>query len=186
MLLVMTFRIPGGFLAATFTLFLSRENPTATFRAGVRVILAFVVATAYTIIGITLFVDSPLTHFLWILATLFLSFYLIRIIPDYPTAVVFGFTIAGAIPLWDETALNVNTRIENTMWFAYAVMIGTVVTIVVEYIFRRVHPTTDLVEGIETRLNTVEKLLRKCGSDDPSMENCKSRSRSTQAQEHRD
>lgn len=165
MLLVMTFRIPGGFLAATFTLFLSRENPTATFRAGSRVILAFIVATAYTIIGITLFVDSPLTHFLWILGTLFLSFYLIRIIPDYATAVIFGFTVAGAIPLWDETLLNVNTRVENTMWFAYAVMIGTVVTIVVEYIFRRVHPATDLVEGIETRLHAVENLVRKLGAD---------------------
>jgi multidrug resistance protein MdtO len=166
MLLVMTFRIPGGFLAATFTLFLSRENPTATFRAGTKVILAFILATAYTIIGITLFVDNPLTHFLWILATLFLSFYLIRIIPDYPTAVVFGFTVAGAIPLWDETLLNVNTRVENTLWFAYAVMIGTVVTIAIEYIFRRVHPTSDLVDGIDIRLHTVERFLRRLGADE--------------------
>src|SRR4051812_20192730 len=103
MLLVMTFRLPGGFLAAVYTLFLSRENPTATLRAGVRVIFAFAVATAYTVIGVTLFLDNPLTHFLWILVTLFVSFYLIRIIPDYGTAIGFGFMIAGAIPLWDET-----------------------------------------------------------------------------------
>jgi multidrug resistance protein MdtO len=167
MLLVMTFRLPGGFLAAIFTLFLSRENPTATLRAGVRVIFAFVVATAYTIIGITLFVDNPLTHFLWILLTLFLAFYLIRIIPDYGTAVGFGFMIAGAIPLWDETALNVNTRVENTLWLAFAVMVGTAVTIVVEYVFRRVHPTTDLNEGIGARLRMVEDLLRKFAADEP-------------------
>jgi multidrug resistance protein MdtO len=167
MLLVMTFRLPGGFLAAIFTLFLSRENPTATLRAGLRVIFAFVVATAYTVVGITLFVDNPLTHFLWILLTLFLSFYLIRIIPDYGTAVGFGFMIAGAIPLWDETSLNVNARVENTLWLAFAVMVGTAVTIVVEYVFRRVHPTTDLSEGIEARLRMVEDLLRKLGADEP-------------------
>jgi multidrug resistance protein MdtO len=166
MLLVMTFRLPGGFLAGIFTLFLSRENPTSTLRAGVRVVFAFIVATAYTVVGVTLFVDSPLTHFLWILVTLFLSFYFIRIIPDYGTAVGFGFMIAGAIPLWDETALNVNTRIENTLWLAFAVMVGTAVTIVVEYAFRRVHPTTDLVEGIETRLRMVEDLLSKLGADE--------------------
>ena len=34
MLLVMTFQIPNGFLGVIFTLFLSRENPTATFVAG--------------------------------------------------------------------------------------------------------------------------------------------------------
>ena len=166
MLLVMTFRLPGGFLACIYTLFLSRENPTATLRAGVRVVFSFVIATAYTVIGITLFVDNPLTHFLWILVTLFVSFYLIRIIPDYGTAIGFGFMIAGAIPLWDETALNVNTRVENTLWLAFAVMVGTAVTIVVEYAFRHVHPTTDLVEGIETRLGMVENFLRKLGADE--------------------
>jgi multidrug resistance protein MdtO len=167
MLLVMTFRLPGGFLAAIYTLFLSRENPTATLRAGLRVIFAFILATAYTVIGITLFVDNPLTHFLWILVTLFVAFYLIRIVPDYGTAIGFGFMIAGAIPLWDETALNVNTRVENTLWVAAAVMVGTAVTVAVEYVFRGVHPTSDLAEGIETRLHVVEDLLRRFGDDEP-------------------
>ena len=45
MVLVMTFQIPNGFLGAIFTLFLSRENPTATFVAGLRTIAAFLVAT---------------------------------------------------------------------------------------------------------------------------------------------
>ncbi len=34
MILVMTFRIPGGFFGAIFTIFLSRENPTTTLRDG--------------------------------------------------------------------------------------------------------------------------------------------------------
>jgi multidrug resistance protein MdtO len=107
MLLVMTFQIPGGFLGAIFTLFLSRENPTATFVAGLRTVAAFLLATAYTLIGAAMFVDDPLTHFLGVGVSLFLSFFLIGIINDYGTAVAFGFTIAGAIPLWDRTTLNV-------------------------------------------------------------------------------
>jgi multidrug resistance protein MdtO len=42
-----------------------------------------------------------------------------------------------------------------------------VVTIAVEYVFRRVHPTTDLTEGIENRLQTVEKVLRCAAAERP-------------------
>jgi multidrug resistance protein MdtO len=167
MILVMTFQIPGGFLGAIFTLFLSRENPTATLVAGLRTIAAFLTATAYTLIGAAMFVADPLTHFLGVAVSLFVSFFLIGIINDYGTAVAFGFTIAGAIPLWDRTTLNVNDRVENTLWLGGVVAVGVVVTIVVEYVFRRVHPTTDLTEGIETRLQTVETVLRCAAEEKP-------------------
>jgi multidrug resistance protein MdtO len=165
MLVVMTFDIPSGFLAAIFTVFLSRENPTATLRAGVRAVIAFTLATAYTLLGIMTLVDDPLTHFVWIVGTLFICFYLIRIIHDYGSAVAFGFLIAGAIPLWDETTLNVNTRVENTLWLAFSVILGSGVTIAVEYVFRRVQPETDLTLGIESRLQAVENLLRNLAGD---------------------
>jgi multidrug resistance protein MdtO len=167
MVLVMTFQIPNGFLGAIFTLFLSRENPTATFVAGLRTIAAFLVATAYTLIGTAMFVDDPLTHFLGVGVSLFVSFFLIGIINDYGTAVAFGFTIAGAIPLWDRATLNVNDRVEGTLWLAGVVAMGVVVTVVVEYVFRRVHPTTDLTEGIEERLRTVEDVLRCAAAERP-------------------
>jgi multidrug resistance protein MdtO len=160
MLVIMTFRIPNGFLAAIFTLLLSRENPTATFRAGFRVGVAFVLAGAYTMLGIMTMVDDPLTHFVWILGTLFLAFYLVSVVQDYGAAVGFGFMIAGAIPFWDETRLNVNDRVANTLWLAGSVLLGSVITIAVEYVFRRVHPATDLTEGIEARLQLVEDVLK--------------------------
>jgi multidrug resistance protein MdtO len=167
MVLVMTFQIPNGFLGAIFTLFLSRENPTATFVAGLRTIAAFLVATAYSLIGAAMFVDDPLTHFLGVGVSLFVSFFLIGIINDYGTAVAFGFTVAGAIPLWDRATLNVNDRVEGTLWLAGVVAMGVVVTVVVEYVFRRVHPTTDLTEGIDARLQTVEDVLRCAAAERP-------------------
>jgi len=167
MLLVMTFRLPGGFLGAIFTLFLSRENPTATLQAGFRTIVAFLLATLYALVGVRLLLADPMTHFLWVATSLFLSFYLIRIFVDYGASVAFGFMIAGAIPLWDETTLNVNQRLENMLWLTYVVVIGVVVTIAVEYVFRLVHPRTDLTEGIEIRLQTVERLLGSVGTGKP-------------------
>ncbi|MGB8772269.1 MAG: FUSC family protein, partial [Candidatus Korobacteraceae bacterium] len=121
----------------------------------------------YTVVGIMTMVDAPITHFLWITTSLFLAFYLIRIIPDYFTAVGFGFTLAGAIPLWDETFLTVNQRTENTLWLGFSVVVGAAVTIAVEYIFRRVHPITDLTLALESRLHAIENVLRQIAADRP-------------------
>ena len=63
MVLVMTFRIPYGFLGAIFTLFLSREDPTATLRAGIRITVIYVIATAYAVVGVMTMIGSPVTHF---------------------------------------------------------------------------------------------------------------------------
>jgi multidrug resistance protein MdtO len=167
MLIVMTFRIPSGFLGAIFAVFISRENPTATFVSGFKATLAFVAATIYGAVGLMLLVDDPLTHFLWVASSLFVSFYLIRILADYGTAAAFGFMIAGVIPLWDQNTVTVEDRVENTLWIAFVVIIGIAASIVVEYVFRRVHPTTDLTEGIEARLKTVEIVLRDAAEQRP-------------------
>jgi multidrug resistance protein MdtO len=167
MLLVMTFRIPGGFLGAIFTVFITRENPSATFFSGFKSILAFLTATIFAAVTVTMMLDEPLTHYLWVFMCLLVSFYLIRVMADYGTAVAFGFMIAGAIPLWDETQFNVEDRLENMLWITFVVIIGIVVSIAVEYVFRRVHPTTDLTEGIESRLHTVEKVLRAAADQVP-------------------
>jgi multidrug resistance protein MdtO len=166
MLLVMTFQIPNGYLGGFFTLLLSRENPTATLRAGFRTVLIFLIGTLYTALGARMLIGDPLTHFVWVAASIFLCFYLLRVV-DYGTASLLGFAILGAIPLWDTNTLNVNTRMENTLWVAGVVALAVVVTVAVEYVFRRVHPTTDLTEGIEIRLQTVEHVLRSAAADRP-------------------
>jgi multidrug resistance protein MdtO len=167
MVLVMTFQIPGGFQAAIFTLLISRENPTETFFSGFRTAVAFLIGILYTLFTIRMLIADPLTHFLWIVGTLFLFFYLLRIVADYATAAALGFGVLGAISLWDDTTLNGNTQVENTLWLAGAVALGVVVTIVVEYVFRRAHPATDLTEGIEARMQTVEAVLRSAATGRP-------------------
>jgi multidrug resistance protein MdtO len=166
MLLVMTFRIPNGYLGAFFTLLLSRENPTATLHAGFRTMSVFLIGTLYTAISVKMLIGDPLTHFLWVAISIFLCFYVLRIV-DYGTASPFGFGVLGAIPLWDATKLDVNTRMEDTLWTTGSVALAVVVSIAVEYVFRRVHPTTDLTEGIEARMQTVENVLRSAAENRP-------------------
>jgi multidrug resistance protein MdtO len=167
MVLVMTFRIPGGFQGAIFTLLISRESPAETFFSGFRTALAFLIGTLYIAFSVMISIGDPLTHFLWVAGSLFLAFYLLRIIADYGTAVPLGFAVLGAISLWDNNTVNVNTRLENTLWLGGVVVLSVVVTIVVEYVFRRVHPTTDLIEGIEVRMQTVENILRCAAAERP-------------------
>jgi multidrug resistance protein MdtO len=166
MIWVMTFRIPNGYLGAFFTLLLSRENPTATLHSGFRTVSIFLIGTVYTAISVQLLIGDPLTHFLWVAATIFLCFYVLRIV-DYGTASPFGFGVLGAIPLWDASTLDVNTRMEDTLWTTGSVALAVVVSIAVEYVFRRVHPTTDLTEGIEARMQTVENVLQSAAENRP-------------------
>jgi multidrug resistance protein MdtO len=167
MVLVMTWRIPGGFQGAIFTLLISRENPTETFFSGLRTALAYLTGTAYTIISINLLIGDPLTHFMWVAISTFLSFYLLRILADYGTAAAVGFAVLGVISLWDQTTVTPDTRMENTLWLCGAVLLAVIVTILVEYAFRLVHPTTDLTLGMEDRMETVENVLRSAATEQP-------------------
>src|SRR5262249_47500974 len=66
MVLVMTFRVPYGFVAALAPFFLSRENPRATLRSFIGVVAIAAVTALYVLGGVMLLLDDPLTHFLWI------------------------------------------------------------------------------------------------------------------------
>jgi multidrug resistance protein MdtO len=166
MLLVMTFRIPNGYLGVLFTLLLSRENPTATLRAGFQTVLIFLIGTLYLVFCVRLFIADPLTHFLWAAASMFICFYLLRIV-GYGTIGPLGFMVLGAIPLWDQSAVDVNTRMENMLWLTGVVVLGVVVTVAVEFAFRGIHPTSDLTEGIDVRLQTVENVLQSAATEQP-------------------
>ena len=170
MIVVMTFQVPSGFLAGIYTFFISRESLALTMKSAIRTALMYAVATVYTIVGVMTMIGDPLTHFIWITVSLFLAFYLIRIFPDYVTAVGFGFTLAGAIPLWDRTYLTLEQRTEGTLWLGGVVMLGSAITVIVEYVFRRVHPVADVTQGIANRLEAVEGLMRRIASGAPSFQ----------------
>jgi multidrug resistance protein MdtO len=167
MLITMTFRLPGGFQGAIFTLIISRESPIETLHSGFRIATAFLIGTLYIVLSVTLVIGDPLAHFLWVAISLFASFFLLRVVADYGTAAPLGFAILGAISVWDNNLVNVNSRLENTLWLAGSVALAVVVTVAVEYIFRLAHPATDFAEGIEIRMRTIEHVLRSAPTQRP-------------------
>src|SRR5271155_4472820 len=103
MIIVVTFRIPNAFLAALFSILLARENLAATWRGGRMIIVAFVAATLYTLLGIMLFRGYPITHFFWVIGSLYLIFFVIRTTTNYAAALAFAIPIGIALPIWDRS-----------------------------------------------------------------------------------
>jgi uncharacterized membrane protein YccC len=133
MLLVMTFKLPYGFLAIFYALAIARDNPHATIRNGFRIIFANLAGTALLIAGVILLIDHPLTRFLFVAFTFFAAFFVIRTAQNF--SVAFGFSIiviAGSCLIWLRPG-PAELRLETTIGAAFGIMVGTLVTVLVEW-----------------------------------------------------
>lgn len=160
MLIIMTFRLPGAAIAAYYTLLLSRESPTVTVRSALIVLVAYVLGATYTMLGVLLFIDYPLTHFLWVVVSVFLCFFVIKITTNYVAGAAFAFIITIAVPLWD-TPLPTSALVVATLWTAGSVSVGLFCTVVVEYLFAGFEPADELHSGLVTRVTAVSAYLRQ-------------------------
>ncbi len=158
MLLIMTFHLVGAGIAGVYTLFISRETPQATFRATLTMIGSYLAGSIYLILGSLLFVNYPLTHFLWVVVSLFLSFYALRVYGNSVAAAGFGIMVTLAIPIWDVTAPPEQLLIE-TLWTVGGIGIGLGTAALVEYVFSGFGARHDLIAGLQERLDTVANVL---------------------------
>ncbi|MFZ1941404.1 MAG: hypothetical protein WAU67_20035, partial [Terracidiphilus sp.] len=157
MLIVETFRIPNGFLAGLYAILLARENLAATWRNGRTVIVAFIGAAAYTLLGMMLFRDYPLTHFFWVIGSLYLAFFVMRTATNYAAALVFAVPIGIAIPIWDRS-LPSELQVEGTLWPVLIIAVGAGVTLVTEVIYRIFDRSDPLIESVDDLLHTVQQV----------------------------
>lgn len=162
MVLIMTFRLPGAGISAYYTLVLSRDSPQTTLRSALGVMAAFLGCATFCMLGLILFVDEPLTHFLFVVGSLFVSFFLIRVATDYSAAAAFSFSLAIVLPLWDATTVPTGSLVTATLWAATSVSVGLAATVAVEYAFNLYDPRDPLREGIEDRLAVVSEVLSQC------------------------
>jgi multidrug resistance protein MdtO len=163
MLIIMTFRLPGAAIAGYYTLLLSRDSPQTTLRSSITVLGAYLVCAAYCMLGVLLFIDDPVTHFLFVVFSFFLSFFLIKVSTNYVGAAGFAFTIGIVIPIWDVTQPT-DVLVKSTLWAATSVTVGLAATVAVEYGFNLFDPRDPLLEGIESRLLAISHLLSQCCS----------------------
>src|SRR5271168_913526 len=101
MIIVVTFRIPNAALAGLFSILLARENLAATWRGGQFIVLGFVLASLYTLLGMMFFRGYPITHFFWVIGSLYLIFFVLRTTTNYAAALAFTIPFGVALPIWD-------------------------------------------------------------------------------------
>lgn len=168
MVLVMVFRIPAAALGAYYPLLLSRDSPRATRRSALRTSIACMLGAAEIILGAMLFAGSPFLHFFWLMANLFAVFYLISAMKLYDAAVALGVLIASAMTIWD-TGTSPATRVTLTLYTLLSILMGCVISALIETYFAQTHPSDAVLNGIQQRLILSEKLLREAGDPDPDI-----------------
>jgi multidrug resistance protein MdtO len=158
MIIVMTFRIPNAFLAALYSILLDRENLAATWRGGRMIVLAFVGATLYTLLGMMLFRGYPITHFFWVIGSLYLVFFVMRTTTNYAAALAFAIPFVVALPVWDS-ALPSELQVEGTLWPVLIIAVGAGVTVGTEAVYRIFDRSDPLLTSVDDLLLVVQQVV---------------------------
>jgi multidrug resistance protein MdtO len=166
MIISMTFRLPYGAYGAIYALILSRESLEATLGAVRMVIIGFVLAGAYIMLGLMLVLGDPILRFLWITAGFFIGFWAMSALSKYAASVRFGYLIAITITLWDRH-VSAGSKVENTLWAMGIITLASLITLLVEVAFAEFRKSNDLIDAMNERLTCVEKLLTHYLSGDP-------------------
>jgi multidrug resistance protein MdtO len=157
MIIVVTFRIPNAALAGLFSILLARENLAVTWRGGQLIVLGFVLASLYTLLGMMLFRGYPITHFFWVIGTLFLVFFVMRTTTNYAAALAFAIPIGVALSVWDRS-LPSEVQVEGTLWPIVIIAVGAGATVATEAIYRIFDRSDPLITFVDDLLLAVQQV----------------------------
>jgi multidrug resistance protein MdtO len=157
MIIVVTFRIPNAALAGLFSILLARENLAATWRGGQFIVLGFVLASLYTLLGMMLFRGYPITHFFWVIGSLYLIFFVIRTTTNYAAALAFVIPIGVALPVWDRSVPS-ELQVEGTLWPIVIIAVGTGATVLTEALYRIFDRSDPLITFVDDLLLAVQQV----------------------------
>jgi len=166
MIIIETFRIPGGVLGALTAFLFSRENLVATARSAIFMMSAFLIGALFIPIGARFLASPPETHFFWVGCSLFLVFFLLRCLANYGLATGLGLVVSNVVGIWYLPGPP-ERNVELTLWLVAATIIGALVTLGVEVVFGALYNRDDLIEGIDTRLALIENLMACYGESRP-------------------
>jgi len=165
MLITMTFRLPIG-VQAIYALVISRDTHWATVKAMRLAILTLAVGAGYVIVGTMFALDDPLLRTLWVIGSLFIAFFAIRIISDYGAAVGFGIVVVLSIPILDKH-ISTELKVTETLWAAGQTMLAAIIAALVALLFAGLKPRDFLVGFVAERLASIEDLLDSYAAGHP-------------------
>ena len=155
MIIIETFRIPGGVVGALSAFLFSRENLVSTARSAFLMMAAFLIGALFIPIGARFLASTPETHFFWVALSLFIVFFLLRCLANYGVAIGLALVVSNVVAIWYLPGPP-ERNVELTLWNVEATIIGALVTLGVEVVFRALYKRDDLIEGIDTRLALIE------------------------------
>jgi multidrug resistance protein MdtO len=158
MIIIETFRIPGGVLGVLSAFLFSRENLVATARSAIFMMAAFLIGALFIPIGARFLASTPETHFFWVGCSLILVFFLLRCLANYGVATGLALVVSNVVAIWYLPGPP-ERNVELTLWLVGATIIGALVTLGVEVVFSALYHRDDLIEGIDTRLALIEDLM---------------------------
>jgi hypothetical protein len=133
-IIVMTFRMPYSFLGIFNAFVLSLRKPEWLLRNGWAAVVASAAAVAYVTIGVNLFYDYQVLHFVFLLASVFLVFYLKRVLTNDGVTFNFGVTSIVAMTLLWDRPYPAEEHLASTLSLSFVVMLGTLVAMAIAWI----------------------------------------------------
>jgi multidrug resistance protein MdtO len=158
MILIMTFKVPGGAIGALYAFLISRDSLYATLKSAWTIAVSYTAGLAFLLIGAILFADQPLGRLVWLAGSLFVVFFVLRTLQNFGAATGFAILIVNALPLWHLPG-SAEFHLESTLWLTLSTAIGTTVTVTIEVIFRAFHAKNELFEGLDNRWIAINRLL---------------------------
>ena len=166
MILIITFRIPGGYVGALTAFLFSRENLVSTARSAIFFIGAFVIGALFIPVGARLFASPPETHFVWIGCSLFIAFFLLRCLTNFAAGTALAIVTANVVGVWYLPGPP-GRNVELTLWQVAGTSLGALVTLGVEVVFYALRRRDDFSEGLDTRLAIIEQLMADYAAGGP-------------------
>ena len=167
MILIVTFRIPGGAIGALIAFLLSRENVLSTAKSGLYFLVAFAIGMLFIPIGARFLASVPITHFLWEAVSLFFIFFLLRTLTNYVVALGLCVVATQILAIWYLPG-PAERNVELTLWQIASTAIGVSVTLGVEIVFHAIRGGDEVLEGLEVRLQRIEDLMESYGANLPA------------------
>jgi len=166
MIVIVTFRIPGGAIGALCAFILSRENLRSTAKSALSVIMAFGIGALFIPIGARMFASTPFTHFLWEAISLFLIFFLLRTLQNFALATGLGLVGTSILAIWFLPG-PAEHNVALTLWQVLGAGIGALITFSVEAVFHFFSSSDELDDGLSSRLAHVQIMLQSYAAGEP-------------------
>lgn len=173
-ILIMTFRIPGGFEGALYAFMVARDDMRSTLKNGVSIAVAYTLGVTFILICASLFASHPSARFFWFAASMFVVFFALDTFRDFAVSLGFAVIMVLALPIW-QTPDTAENRVELTLWQALACVLGTLITVLVEVVFRSIYPKNQLMQGMDDRLSAVQGLIGGYAEGQPTSEDVANR-----------